>query len=259
MRVGRRTRAGRPSRGVKVGASAGGGGGDISAFYVQGLNPDTVDFLNASDAGVSNGNTIFAVGNQRQNVTTSETTREGFRASTAPDSGTSVALFADDRYDTGGASDGAYGARQHAVTHVETYATGGNNDGIYEQGFSCVGIEVAGTWTATQLASAGEQATESNPSVASVPGGDGYDCLLVVAGWGADDYATTSDFSVTADVTPSWGTTTHEARHAFHLSYKSDSFVGLAPPSTDGITLTLATKGFAASGWKMRVFGLTST
>lgn len=241
------------------GAGGGGGGGGVAADieWIGNGGSSTTGWNIQSIATA--GSTVVAVVANRDNVATATTTgcfpsRTGYTPADATD------LFQNDRFDTGGTSDGAYGAAYYPISVkgsnllVRAESTGG--------GYGHSAAQLAGTgWTFTQLGN--KSGTSGNPNVTCV-GGSGYDGILIVAGWGNDTTVATQDTS--ANVSPTYSGAEAGVNHASQQSvsggYRGTGFIGFAPPSEDAITLTLdgsfySTGGWSAGGWKVRSFGLT--
>jgi hypothetical protein len=238
---------------VAAQSGGGGGGGGALALVRQILNPNTSTNLplrtGASEGPVENGNTVFSVASNRHASVASATIGMIFSSG----SETPVTVLASTRYDTVGVSDGAGAGGRVAITQVENYTAG---DYIYDGNGVACGLELFGTYTvSTVLAGQLVQGTESNPNVASVPNGDTYDALLVLCACGPDAQSGTREDS-TSNYTPSVDMV-YTAAKALSGGYRAECFIGIAPPSTDGITLVMTNKGFAASGWFLYVYGLT--
>jgi hypothetical protein len=250
MRVGRVTRTKRARRSQRVG---GGGGLSVADFVRQTLNAGTGNNVALTTGGaegsVQNGNTVFACGSNRTGSTTSTPT-PGIVITSGSDTVTSLAIAG--THDGIGVSRGLWEAGYVNVSSVGTY---GAADYIYNNIHSAVGIEMKGLWTISSvLASATVQQVNSDPNVASVPGGDSYAALLVVMGCSADDY-TAAQANITASITPSVDGV-YSFKNAVNGGRQAQAFIGVLEPTTGAITLTMTTKGFLSGGWSMRVFGI---
>ena len=241
-----------------AGGGSGGLGGGLA--YVQYWNPDTFTFkqlfgasVGSEGVGPTNGNTLLGTASIRKSGTA---TTLGALISITEANAPAPQFAASTRFDTGGVSDGATAADYLLMSEVETYS---GADYVYNGGHSACAIEVSGMTGATissVLATGAQQGLDTDPTLTIPASGLTYDALIITAGWGADA-DTTTEKDITADITPSVPMAGYTAHHA-HVSYRSDAFIGIMPAYEGAFTLALTAKGFGASGWNIRCYGVTA-